>query len=206
MTMSTVFRVRGVRFFAAPDGTAMVCGPMTLGCRQQRRRGPMRAVARLGCRLGEQIHVDGVTTGEALAQRAPQDDALEQRTAARRASHGSFVASAEAMPRARVILVALLLVVAGCAMRVSGTVRDRATGYPVGGAVITADDGRGRLAFSDGNGNYALKTDWRPATLAVTAAGFRSTTVEVRGHDQYPVVDVDLDRAERLPAPESARE
>ncbi len=110
------------------------------------------------------------------------------------------------MPSACGIVVALALLVAGCAMRVSGTVRDRVTGHPIGGALITADDGRGRLAFSDGNGHYELKTDWRPATLAVTATGFRSTTVEVAGDVQYPIADVELDRAERLPAPASARE
>lgn len=98
----------------------------------------------------------------------------------------------------RSLVIALALLVAGCAMRVTGTVRDRATGYPIGGAIVTVNDGRGRMAFSDGNGDYDLKTDWRPATLAVTASGFRSTEVRVPGVDRFPVVDVELDRAERL--------
>lgn len=103
--------------------------------------------------------------------------------------------------RVRGILAALALFVAGCAMRVSGTVRDRETGNPIAGALVTADDGRGRLAVSDGDGHYALKTDWRPVTLAVTAAGFRSTTVAIAGNDRFPVADVALDRAERLVPP-----
>jgi hypothetical protein len=114
--------------------------------------------------------------------------------------------SARVTMRSRGLLVALALAVAGCAMRVGGTVRDRVTGNPIGGAMITANDGRGRLAFSDGNGVYELKTDWRPATLAVTATGFRSTTVAVPGDEQYPVIDVELDRAERLAPSESPRE
>lgn len=100
------------------------------------------------------------------------------------------------MPRSLVVAFALL--VAGCAMRVTGTVRDRGTGYPIGGAIVTVNDGRDRMAVSDGNGDYALKTDWRPATLAVTASGFRSAEVPVPGDDRYPVIDVELDRAERL--------
>jgi hypothetical protein len=100
------------------------------------------------------------------------------------------------MPRIACLLVVALL--SGCAMRVSGTVRDRLTGNPIGGAIVTTNDGRGRMAFSDGNGVYELKTDWRPTTLAVTARGFRSATITVTGADRYPVADVDLDRAERI--------
>jgi hypothetical protein len=89
----------------------------------------------------------------------------------------------------------LILLAAGCAMRVSGTVRDRASGYPIGGAMLVANDGRGRLVYSGGNGDYELKTDWRPTSIAVTAEGFRSTTVRVTpGEDRFPTLDVDLDR------------
>jgi hypothetical protein len=102
----------------------------------------------------------------------------------------------------RLLCLVLAVVMAGCAMRVVGTVRDRESGAPIAGALVTVDDGRGRVAVSDGNGEYALKTDWRPATLAVTASGFRSTTVRVPGDDRFPLIDVELDRAERLaPSP-----
>jgi hypothetical protein len=95
---------------------------------------------------------------------------------------------------ARTVLLALT-VLAGCAMRVTGTVRDRATGYPIGGAMLVANDGRGRLVYSGGNGEYDLKTDWGHATMAVTADGFRSTTVHVvPGKTRHPIVDVELDR------------
>lgn len=108
----------------------------------------------------------------------------------------------------RLVVVAVVLLAAGCAMRVSGVVRDRTTREPIGGAILQAADGRGRLAFTDANGAYELKTDWRPTTLVVTGPGYRSTMVAVPGDDRYPVVDVELDRAERLapPVPDSARE
>lgn len=101
-------------------------------------------------------------------------------------------------PAVRLVVVTLAVLAAGCAMRVGGVVRDRATGAPIGGAILQASDGRGRLAVTDASGGYELKTDRRPTTLSVTAPGYRSTTVAVPGDAPHPVVDVELDRAERL--------
>lgn len=81
---------------------------------------------------------------------------------------------------------------AGCAMRVTGVVRDAATGDAIAGAVLTADDGRNRLSVSDPGGRYSVKTDWRNATLTVSARGYQTATVSVPGLARHPVVDVDL--------------
>lgn len=99
------------------------------------------------------------------------------------------------------LLLGLALLGTGCAMRVTGVVRDAATGAPIAGALLSADDGRGRVGASDHGGRYAVKTDWEPTTLVVTAPGYRSTTVPVPGDERYPVVDVELQRARPLPRP-----
>jgi hypothetical protein len=89
----------------------------------------------------------------------------------------------------------LLLLSTGCAMRVTGTVRDASTGNAVGGVVLTAADGRNRLSTTDPSGRYAVKTDWRPTNLMVSAPGFVTTTVAVSDSNRYPVVNVDLQRS-----------
>jgi hypothetical protein len=95
---------------------------------------------------------------------------------------------------ASTVAFGLLLLSTGCAMRVTGTVRDAATGTAIGGAVLTAADGRNRLSTTDPSGRYAVKTDWRPTNLMVSAPGFVTTTVAVPDTNRYPVINVDLQR------------
>jgi len=89
----------------------------------------------------------------------------------------------------------LIVIATGCAMLVTGIVRDASTGIPIGGAVLTASDGRNRLSTSDPNGRYAVKTDWEPSTLLVSAPSYVTTSIAVPGSQRFPVVNVDLDRA-----------
>ena len=95
----------------------------------------------------------------------------------------------------RTAFFALVVLSTGCAMRVTGVVRDGSTGGAIGGAVLTANDGRNRLATTDPAGRYAVKTDRRPSTLAVSAPGFVTTTVQVPDSQRFPVVNVDLQRS-----------
>ena len=93
------------------------------------------------------------------------------------------------------MVIGLLTLSMGCAMRVTGVVRDSSTRTPIGGAVLTANDGRKRLSTTDPNGNYAVKTDWRRSSLLVSAPGYSTTTVPVPDSSRFPVVDVYLDPA-----------
>lgn len=92
------------------------------------------------------------------------------------------------------IVTALLLLGTSCAMRVSGVVRDATTGVPIGGAVLTANDGRSRLVTTDPAGRYGVKTTWKDTTLTVSAPGYQTKTVRVAGNTRYPIVFVDLQR------------
>jgi hypothetical protein len=94
--------------------------------------------------------------------------------------------------RAGAWMMVALLSGAGCAMRVSGVVRDKSTGYPIGGAVLLADDGRNRLAVTDPLGRYALKTDRKPTALTVSAPSYQTAQVPVGGDSGAVVADVDL--------------
>ena len=96
---------------------------------------------------------------------------------------------------ASTVAFGLLLLSTGCAMRVTGMVRDASTGSAIGGVVLTANDGRNRLTTTDPTGRYAVKTDWRPTKLAVSAPGFVTTTVQVPDSNRSPVVNVDLQRS-----------
>ena len=80
----------------------------------------------------------------------------------------------------------------GCAMRVTGVVRDGATGNPIGGAVVAAEDGRKRFSMTDPSGRYTVKTDWTNGTITANAPGFQPATVSVPGTDRYPVIDIVL--------------
>jgi hypothetical protein len=93
-----------------------------------------------------------------------------------------------------VTVLGLFVLSTGCAMRVTGVVRDGSTGSAIGGAALTANDGRNRLTTTDPAGRYAVKTDRRPSTLAVSAPGFVTTAVQVPASQRFPVVDVDLQR------------
>jgi hypothetical protein len=110
--------------------------------------------------------------------------------------------------RLRVVptLVVGLALVSGCAMRVSGVVRDAATGGPIGGAVLSANDGRNRISVSDPAGVYAVKTDSDITQMTVSAPGYQAQTVAIPGGDRFPVVFVDLQpnvppSARRAPVP-----
>src|SRR5262245_15424171 len=96
---------------------------------------------------------------------------------------------------ARSLVLAGIILTTGCAMRVTGVVRDVSTGGPIGGVVLTANDGRNRLSTSDPSGRYAVKTDWQPSTLVASAPGYVTRTVTVPGTERYPVVNIDLERA-----------
>jgi hypothetical protein len=98
----------------------------------------------------------------------------------------------------RIVVFGLLLLSTGCAMRVTGIVRDGSTGHAIGGAVLTAQDGRNRLSTTDPHGRYAVKTDRRPSNLMVSAPGYATTTVVVSDSQRFPVINVDLERS--LPA------
>jgi len=77
-------------------------------------------------------------------------------------------------------------------MRVTGIVRDATTGIPIGGAVLTADDGRSRLAVTDPLGRFSVKTRKRSTALTASAPSYQTTTVPVSGDSRYPVAYVDL--------------
>jgi len=94
---------------------------------------------------------------------------------------------------AQIVVAAMIVLGTGCAMRVTGVVRDGATGDPMGGAVLTADDGRNRLTTTDPLGRFTIKTDWKPTTLTVSAPGFQTTTVALSGNERFPpTLTVDL--------------
>jgi hypothetical protein len=92
-------------------------------------------------------------------------------------------------------VVAALVLSAGCAMRITGTVRDASSGQPVGGAVLSANDGHRRLIVTDPAGGFAVKTKRRPTNLTVSAPGYDTTTIVVPSDNKYPIVEVDLQRS-----------
>lgn len=96
---------------------------------------------------------------------------------------------------ARAAAAIALVLATGCAMRVTGVVRDASTGSPIEGAVLSANDGRNRLGTTGPSGRYAVKTDWKPSTLVVCASGYVTTTVAVPDSERFPVVHIDLERA-----------
>ena len=93
-----------------------------------------------------------------------------------------------------VLAVIAVIGVAACSMRVTGVVRDATTKNPIGGAVVAADDGRGRHYSTDPHGFYNLKTDWDPSTLVFSAPGYLPRTVSVGDQTRWQVVDVELER------------
>lgn len=95
----------------------------------------------------------------------------------------------------RIAVLGLLVLSTGCAMRVTGVVRDGSTGSAIGGAVLMANDGRNRLTTTDPAGRYAVKTDRRPSTLVVSAPGFVTTTVQVPDSQRFPIANIDLQRS-----------
>lgn len=101
------------------------------------------------------------------------------------------------------IAVALLFLATGCAMRVTGVVRDQSTGNPIGGAVVAADDGRNRMCVTDPAGRYAIKTDRQQTALTVSAPSYQTTRVAVPGDSGSAVADVDLQPIARGPTAES---
>src|SRR5262245_60258637 len=92
----------------------------------------------------------------------------------------------------RTVVFGLLLLSTGCAMRVTGIVRDGSTGNRIGGAVLTAQDGRNRLSTTDPYGRYAVKTDRQRSNLVVSAPGYATKMVAVSDTQRFPVVNVDL--------------
>jgi hypothetical protein len=106
-----------------------------------------------------------------------------------------------------------LSLTSACSMRVSGVVRDAATGGPIGGAVLTAHDGRNRISVSDPAGVYSVKTDTDTTQMTVSAPGYQAQTVTIPSTgDRYPVVFVTLQpnvappqrRTTTVPAPSPA--
>jgi hypothetical protein len=97
---------------------------------------------------------------------------------------------------AAIAVAGLVLLSSACSMRVTGVVRDAASGQPVGGAVVTAEDGRDRLHVTDPRGQFAVKTNWRPSNITVSAPGYTTVTVQVADSDRFPpAIAVDLQRA-----------
>jgi hypothetical protein len=61
-----------------------------------------------------------------------------------------------------------------------GTVRDAATGLPIPGATVVADDGAGQFtATADDQGFYQLELEAGPYDLSASAAGYQTATVAV---------------------------
>jgi len=95
-------------------------------------------------------------------------------------------------PFAPAAAVAALLALSGCAISVSGAVRDARTKGPIAGAELMANDGRDRTYLTDAAGLYAVKTDRDTATMTVTASGYQPTTVPIPAGTRFPVVFVNL--------------
>jgi hypothetical protein len=94
-----------------------------------------------------------------------------------------------------VIVAALTLLASACAMRVTGVVRDATSGQPIGGAVVTAEDGRNRMSVTDPRGQFAVKTDWRVHNMTFSAPGYETTAIQIPSTDRFPVISVDMRRA-----------
>ena len=94
----------------------------------------------------------------------------------------------------RVLVLIVAFVAAACSMRVTGVVRDATTKNPIAGAVVAAEDGRGRQYTTDPRGFYNMKTDWDPSTLVFSATGYKPRTVSVGDETRWRVVDVELER------------
>ena len=92
------------------------------------------------------------------------------------------------------VLAVIAAAATACSMRVTGVVRDATTKNPIGGAVVAAEDGRGRHYTTDPRGFYNVKTDWDPSTLMFSAPGYLSRTVSVGDRARWQVVDVELQR------------
>jgi hypothetical protein len=91
-----------------------------------------------------------------------------------------------------IVVGSLLALGSGCAMRVSGVVRDGSTGAPMGGAVVRANDGRSRFVMTNPAGQYAVKTDAETSSLTVSAPGYQPSTVPIPAGPGDPFVYVDL--------------
>jgi hypothetical protein len=99
------------------------------------------------------------------------------------------------MARRLSLIACFLFVGAGCSMRVSGAVVDRATGRPIPGAVV-AVDGRQPYVTTDLLGRYSLKTARRPCSIVANAPCYLvgSATVDPTP-SRYPTQDVSLERS-----------
>jgi hypothetical protein len=81
--------------------------------------------------------------------------------------------------RLRTAAPLMLLIVTGCSMRITGVVTDESTGNPIGGAVVSAYDGRNRHSTTDPVGRFNVKTDSDTKYVTVTAPNYETVTVEV---------------------------
>jgi len=84
----------------------------------------------------------------------------------------------------------LVLMLGGCAMKVSGFVSDALTGRPIGGARVRIDD---RIVYANPVGTYIVKVHGSStATAEVSAPGYDTSTVKCATPGRHPVCDVVL--------------
>lgn len=107
------------------------------------------------------------------------------------------------MIRLTLSLCALLLI-AGCAMRVSGVVSDRDSGQPVPACTVSI---RERYTHTDPTGHYSLGVPHVPQeSIKFVAPGYAVLTKSINAENsRYPVVDAELVRLRASTAPPGAR-
>lgn len=86
----------------------------------------------------------------------------------------------------------LLLIATGCSIRITGVVYDESTANPIGGAVLSADDGRERHSTTDPLGRFNIKTDSDTKYVTVTAPSYETATVEVPAGSRIRVMAVSI--------------
>jgi hypothetical protein len=86
----------------------------------------------------------------------------------------------------RFTFAAAAVLLAGCAMKVSGFVSDAVNGHPIGGARVRIED---RIVYTTAVGTYILKVHKKPtATADVAAPGYTPSTVTCQTPGQAPSV------------------
>ena len=106
--------------------------------------------------------------------------------------------------RSRALLLGIMLLLAACNMRVTGTVSDAASGQPIGACAVSVDQ---VYTHTDPMGRYNLVTRHRrQESIKYVAPGYAVMTKTINAEDtRYPVLDVELRRLRASSAPAGAR-